>query len=152
MYSIKQSSTSEAETLLQIQKACIHSDYLLYRDSETSPYTQSLEELEKDISGDSHYTIFEGEKVVGAVVLKTKENRAHIYKMFIDAAYQNTGIGQRIMKEIFNKYNTYSLWTVYTPFKSYRNHHFYEKLGFVKYGEARESDDLVLFKYRRVDS
>ncbi|POF46267.1 GNAT family N-acetyltransferase, partial [Staphylococcus pseudintermedius] len=36
---------------------------------------------------------------------------------------------------------------VYTPHKSFRNHHFYESLGFKKYGEAILSDKLTLFKY-----
>lgn len=51
------------------------------------------------------------------------------------------------MKMIFEKLTNKNKWTVYTPHKSFRNHHFYESLGFKKYGEAILSDKLTLFKY-----
>ena len=53
------------------------------------------------------------------------------------------------MKMIFEKFTNKNKQTVYTPHKNCRNYHFYEFLGFEKYGEAILSDKLTLFKYAK---
>jgi len=40
---------------------------------------------------------------------------------------------------------------VYTPHGNVLNHKFYEKLGFVKYGEAEISEKLSLYKFKKED-
>lgn len=62
---------------------------------------------------------------------------------------QNLGIGQKALKYIDDVYNDATEWTLITPFKSYRNHHLYEKMGFAKYGEYVHSEVLTMFQYRK---
>ena len=56
---------------------------------------------------------------------------------------------QHDIKMIFEKFTNKNKQTVYTPHKNCRNYHFYESLGFEKYGEAILSDKLTLFKYAK---
>lgn len=37
----------------------------------------------------------------------------------------------------------------YTPYLNKRNHHFYEKLGYIKIGEVQVTEKLQLFKYEK---
>lgn len=44
------------------------------------------------------------------------------------------------------------MWRLHTPYKNYRNHHFYEKMGYKKIGETVPKVDKVgfyLFEYEK---
>lgn len=120
----------------------------MYRDDETSPYLQTIDDISISIDKDEHFSIFFGDHLIGAIVVKLKEDKNHLYLLFVDPKYQNKGIGKVAVEFIFTNYCK-ELWTVYTPFKSYKNHHFYEKLGFEKYGEAKITENFFLFKYKK---
>ncbi|MCD8872656.1 GNAT family N-acetyltransferase (plasmid) [Staphylococcus xylosus] len=143
----KKTILKNADFILDLQKQCFKNDFLEYKDYETSPYCETLEDLQHDITTNQHFTIFLEENIVGAFEIKEKHNSQHLYKIFISQNEQNNGIGKLTMKMIFEKFTNKNKWTVYTPHKNYRNHHFYESLGFEKYGEAILSDKLTLFKY-----
>lgn len=65
-------------------------------------------------------------------------------------AYQNKKIGSMLMKHLDEVFPDAKLWHLNTPYKSYRNHHFYEKYGYVKVGETEpEKDGFCLFQYER---
>lgn len=120
----------------------------MYKDDETSPYLQTIDDISVSIDKDEHFSIFFGNHLVGAIVIKLKENKNHLYLLFVDPKYQNKGIGKQAVKFVFTNYRK-ELWTVYTPFKSYKNHHFYESFGFKKYGESEITEKLTLFKYKK---
>lgn len=43
-----------------------------------------------------------------------------------------------------------SIWTLETPHKSYKNHSFYEKMGYVRTGHEEEiNEKLILIHYRK---
>ncbi|GAB0347891.1 hypothetical protein JPSP56_12770 [Staphylococcus pseudintermedius] len=143
----KKTTLKNADFILEMQKQCFRNDFLEYEDYETSPYYKTLEDLQNDICTNHHFTIFLDENIIGAFEIKEKKDSQHLYKIFISPNKQNNGIGKVVMKMIFEKLTNKNKWTVYTPHKSFRNHHFYESLGFKKYGEAILSDKLTLFKY-----
>ncbi len=41
-------------------------------------------------------------------------------------------------------------WELVTPFDRYRNHHFYQKMGYKKIGEYIHSDKLILFNFKKI--
>ena len=53
------------------------------------------------------------------------------------------------MELIEKQYDWAKVWRLITPYKSYRNHHFYEKLGYKKVSEIQPNPDNVfkIFKY-----
>ena len=55
---------------------------------------------------------------------------------YLDLDYQNQGIGSLAMNFIEKEFAYVLKWTLETPYKSYINHHFYEKFGLKKIGET----------------
>ncbi|MCL9777185.1 hypothetical protein [Vibrio methylphosphonaticus] len=56
------------------------------------------------------------------------------------------------MELIENEYSHVPVWNLVTPYKAYRNHHFYEKLGYRKVGEVQPNpdNDFKVFEYQKV--
>lgn len=75
----------------------------------------------------------------------------HIDKLFLSPAVQNKGIGTAALLFLEEQFSDVKLWTLYTPFLSFRNHYFYEKFGYRKTKEVQISQDLILFKYEKVN-
>lgn len=147
--SFKKTILNNAEVILDLQQQCFKKDFLEYEDYETNPYCETLEDVKRDIYTNQHFTIFLDDNIVGVFEIKEKTNSQHLYKLFVSQNEQNKGIGKAVMNMILEKFTNKNKWTVYTPHKNFRNHHFYESLGFEKYGEAILSDKLTLFKYAK---
>ncbi|PTE76079.1 hypothetical protein BUY89_13490 [Staphylococcus equorum] len=146
---LKNSSLNDSEVILQLQKQCFKEDYMFYKDDETSPYCENIDDIEFGIIHNHHFTIVSQDKIIGVIEVKEAEDRYHLYKLFVHEKQQGKGIGKHIVNQVFNILSKEKCWTVYTPYKNLKNHYFYESLGFKKYGEARVTEDLKLFKYIR---
>ncbi len=73
--------------------------------------------------------------------------------IYIDKAHQNMGIGAKAITFIEKEFPQAKRWRLHTPFKSYRNHHFYEKMGYNKIGETlpkEDKDGFYLFEYEKI--
>src|SRR5699024_9984230 len=79
----KKTILKNADFILDLQKQCFKNDFLEYKDYETSPYCETLEDLQHDITTNQHFTIFSEENIVGAFEIKEKHNSQHLYKIFI---------------------------------------------------------------------
>ncbi|GGH50365.1 acetyltransferase [Paenibacillus silvae] len=144
----RESVVEDAPTLLRIQKAAFKDDLLKYEDFDTNPACESIELLEYNIMNFHHLTIEKNcNQIIGAIDIRRNKERIHINKIFIDQEIQNKGIGTYAMQHIESLFTDVSLWTLYTPSLSFRNHHLYEKLGYKKVKEIQVNDKLVLFKY-----
>ncbi len=76
----------------------------------------------------------------------------HLNSVYIFTAEQSKGIGCAAMRLLFNTFPDAVRWTLETPYRSFRNHHFYEKLGFMKTGETEpEPDGFYLFLYEKTE-
>ena len=97
----------------------------------------------------------EGETVGGMVAVDRGEGHYFLDTLFIGPAYQNLGLGQRAMRFLEQAFPEARLWSLVTPHKSYRNHHFYAKMGYQKTGEIFKGDepglmpDFTLFVYEK---
>lgn len=91
------------------------------------------------------------ELIGGTVIFEYKNGRYTIGSIFILPAYQNQGIGQQVIRLIEGKYPDAKSWFLDTPYLSFRNHHFYEKMGYVKIGEEipDKDKDFKLFIYEK---
>lgn len=63
-------------------------------------------------------------------------------RIYVDPAFQNRGIGQQAVKQMFEALPDVDKWTVGTPGWAVRNQHFYEKMGVVKVRETEVDPDL----------
>ena len=74
----------------------------------------------------------------------------HLKSIYIFTAQQNGGTGTGAMRLLFDMVPEAVRWTLDTPYLSFRNHHFYEKLGFIKSGETEPGPDgFYLFLYEK---
>ena len=98
------------------------------------------------------YRITKGDKVVGGlIVFINKDGNNFLGSIWVDPQYQNLGIGAQAIQFIEKTHPDTGKWSLGTPEWSTRNHHFYEKCGYKKVGEARnEEDGIMEFRYEKV--
>lgn len=97
----------------------------LKKPSKTNLYNQSIQEAFKN----SQYVIsaWDEKQLVGFVrVLSDKTIFATIWNMIVKPEYQNKGIGELLVKQIFKKYNKHAVFLI----ADQKVKGFYEKMGF----------------------
>ncbi|WP_408641630.1 GNAT family N-acetyltransferase [Solibacillus palustris] len=77
-------------------------------------------------------------------IRKLSNNHYRLNRIFIADAFQNKGLGSQIMQLIENEFPDAHSRSLDTPHLNTRNHHFYEKLGYVKIDEHKISDKVKL--------
>ena len=138
----------EAQTIQQLQKECFEEDFKKY--GECPPYSENVEKLIKKINEDIFYKVSIDNKIVGAIQLYDRhDEHFHLNMICIHPDYQNYSIGTKLIEFVEKQYPNLELWTLITPEKSFRNHYFYEKMGYKKVGEIIKSDCLTLWEYEK---
>jgi len=113
-----------------------------------------LEKQLRAIEETCYYKVVRGTRLVGGICLVDKgEGGWYLGAIYVDADLQGCGIGQLAMALLFAAHPEPRPWRLDTPWRSYRNHYFYEKLGFTKVGEITPpyAPDATfrLFEYER---
>ncbi|MEC0089621.1 GNAT family N-acetyltransferase [Paenibacillus macquariensis] len=88
-------------------------------------------------------------KIIGALDIRGNDERMHLDKLFNHEDYQSKGIGTSSMQFIEQQFPNVSIRTLYTPHLSFRNHDFYDKLGYEKVKEVQLTSKLKLFKFQK---
>jgi GNAT superfamily N-acetyltransferase len=143
-------TAADAQTLVQVQIRAFHDDARLYPGVEIGgpPGYDSVEEMLQDIDKyHCHKIVCEGRIVGGIVVFDRGQGHLHLDRIYIDPDYHNRGIGTRAMHFIEETYPA-TKWSLDTPIWAVRNHHFYEKMGYVKVKEI-EADGITLVSYEK---
>jgi L-amino acid N-acyltransferase YncA len=152
MITIKKAEINDAEEILDVKIRAFKEEVDLY--GVCPPKYDSLENLINSISKCNYYKIVDDEKIIGGMSVQNKGNGHYwLGSIYIDSLYQNKGVGSLAMNYINKEYPNAIKWTLETPHKSYRNHHFYEKFGFVKIGEIKpyeDHTDFYLFQYENL--
>lgn len=110
-------------------------------------------EFIRNIDGNNFsYILLDNGKIIGGMGgIDNGNGNLYIGCIYIALEYQSKGIGSMILEFLKDKFPSTTTWTLETPYLSYRNHHFYEKHGFVKVGETEPRDDVFfLFLYEKV--
>jgi GNAT superfamily N-acetyltransferase len=86
------------------------------------------------------YKIEQGNQIIGGLIVWIlPEGHNILGTIFIDPAHQDLGIGQKVWADIEQLYPETKSWRLATPIWAIKNHHFYQKCGFVEV----ESDPLI---------
>ena len=144
-------TAADAQTLVKVQIRAFHDDARLYPGVEIGgpPGYDSVEEMLQDIDKyHCHKIIYEGHVVGGIVVFDRGQGHFHLDRIYIDPDYHNLGIGTRTMRFIEETYPA-TKWSLDTPIWAVRNHHFYEKMGYLKVEEI-EADGITLISYEKL--
>lgn len=87
----------------------------------------------------------------GIVVFSDKEGGYTLGSIFLKPSYQNQWIGQRVIQLMEEEFSDAKTWFLDTPYLSFQNHHFYEKMGYAKTGEEQPEKDreFKIFLYEK---
>lgn len=95
-----------------------------------------------------YYKIMDNEVLAGVLLISyTGREHARVDRFYIHPAFQNKGIGSKVIHLMEEMYPMVKIWTLDTIQKSVRNHNFYEKNGYEKVGE----DEDERYYCKRID-
>ena len=100
----------------------------------------------------STYKIVLDGKIIGGLTCCNAGEYYWLGGIYISKAYQNQGIGAKAIAFLENEFPDAKCWRLHTPYKNYRNHHFYEKMGYRKIGETEPKEDkngFFLYEYEK---
>ena len=96
------------------------------------------------------YKIIAGEEIIGGIIVWILPEAHNILgTVFVDPDYQDRGVGQAVWQYIEKTYPDTISWSLGTPVWATKNHHFYEKCGFVKVDQdplIKPEDDSLIFR------
>ena len=96
------------------------------------------------------YKVFSGNNLIaGIIVWILPENHNILGTIFVDPDFQDQGVGQGIWAHIETTYPETISWRLGTPPWATKNHHFYQKCGFVRVEEdplIKPEDDSWIFR------
>ncbi|WP_281222465.1 GNAT family N-acetyltransferase [Photobacterium sanguinicancri] len=116
------------------------------------PGVDSIDWHLTQISTGHYYKIYYNDELAGGILTEpTSDTATEIKLLYITDNFQDKQLGSQVITLIEQCYPATKKWSLVTPYKSYRNHHFYEKQGYLKVGEFQpEPDDVFrLFQYEK---
>ena len=147
---IKRTCIEDAEEIVRAKIDAFREEHALYK----RPSNFNTEQEIDFIANNYSYILKDDNQIIGGMVVTDKGNgHYHLGLIFVKFEYQNKGIGSFAMKFLENEFPNANKWTLETPYLSYRNHHFYEKHGFIKVGETEpdpERNGFYLFLYEKI--
>lgn len=152
-FEFRKSAVSDAEEIILVKANAFKEEVTIYGHgpNEMDSIERETEFIESLDSNNFSYILLDDGKIIGGMGGVNKGNgNFYLGCIYVALEYQNKGIGSMLMKFLYDTFPNAITWTLETPYLSYRNHHFYEKHGFVKVGETEPRDDgFFLFLYER---
>lgn len=150
--SLVRATIDDAAQILALKQRAFAEEFAMY--GVKPPHFDQIEKTRRAIEEKLYYKVMLGDRLVGGICLVDEgDDGWYVGSVYVDECLQGRGIGQTAMATLFREHPEPRRWYLDTPCRSYRNHHFYEKLGFVKVGEFTPeyapSADFRLFVYER---
>lgn len=87
-----------------------------------------------------YFKIVSGARLVGGIIVfDMGHGHYELGRIYVDPPFQDRGIGQAAMRQLFDAFPKARKWTLGTPSWAVRNQHFYKELGFVVVRETRST-------------
>jgi GNAT superfamily N-acetyltransferase len=134
MVAFQRAKRADAEVLTEVQKRTFDDDSRRFRGQPSGgpPGYDSVFWSRKIMGIADYYKIVSNRTIIGGIIVFNKGGGHYeLGRIFIDPEHQNQGIGTQALRWLEAKYPLAKKWTLDTPSWATRNHHFYEKLGFV---------------------
>lgn len=146
MISLRRARPTEAATLATLSKQAFDGDVDYGAPGPGGPpgYDSAQWQAHMMRMGDYHAILYDGIVVGGAIVFRQGPREYNLGRIFIAPAWQNRGLGEQAMEQLFATYPLAQRWTLDTPAWNERTRHFYAKMGFGEIGENEQGG--VLFE------
>lgn len=147
---IEKATVEDAAAILELQQQAYQEEAKIYNDYSIPPLRQTLAEIQADfeqqlflkavaINPDKQIP-----KIIGSVRAYIKEGTCYVGRLIVDPAWQNKGIGSRLMQEIEQSFEQVNRFELFTGYKSERNLYLYQKLGYRVFKNRPVADNLML--------
>lgn len=141
---IEQADLNDAAEILDLQKLAYQSEAALYPDTAIPPLTQTIEEMEKDLSDQTVLKAVWEHRIIGSVRGRLKGSIGYIGRLIVHPEFQNRGIGTLLVRSLESSLSTAGRFELFTGQRSVRNLHLYEKLGYRTFRREKVDDSLTL--------
>jgi ribosomal protein S18 acetylase RimI-like enzyme len=139
---ITQASFEDTATILELQKLAYQSEAQIYNDFHIPPLTQSLDELKIDFTDKVFLKAQIEDKIVGSVRGYQAGDTCYIERLIVHPDHQRQGIGTALMNQIELCFVQAQRFELFTGYKSERNIHLYEWLGYKIFKSAKINKNL----------
>ncbi|MCU6713016.1 GNAT family N-acetyltransferase [Paenibacillus sp. J5C_2022] len=139
---ITEAEKTDLSAILQLQYKAYQSEAELYNDYEIQPLRQSLKEIEEEFEQCLILKAVRDDRIIGSVRATVLGETCKIGKLIVDPYAQNQGIGTALMKAVEKSCTNVKRLELYTGYKSEKNLHLYEKLGFKAYKQEKVHERL----------
>ena len=140
---ITKAECHDLSDILKLQYEAYQSEAVLYNDFSIQPLMQTLEQIVQEHRGSTFLKAVDDGKIIGSVRAHAKLDTVYINKLIVLPAYQNRGLGKRLLRAIEQEFPG-KRYELFTGAKSAKNLTLYEKSGYVRYKEEQKSPGLVL--------
>jgi ribosomal protein S18 acetylase RimI-like enzyme len=141
---LNQAAPQDLEEILALQKLAYQSEAELHDDFSIPPLHQTLSEIKEEFQQQLFLKVVEQDTIVGSVRAYEKDGTCFVGKLIVDPAFQNKGIGTKLMLEIEKRFEHLKRFELFTGYKSEKNLYLYNKLGYKKFRREKISDKLTL--------
>jgi RimJ/RimL family protein N-acetyltransferase len=143
---IEKATSRDATRLTEIQTRTFDEDSKLKPPGcsmEGPPGYDSVDWNAEWIARTPYYKILFDDQIVGGIIVfELGEKHSELGRIWVAPDFQNRGISQQAMRQMFEAFPEARKWVLGTPSWAIRNQHFYEKMGFVKVGETEVDSHL----------
>lgn len=145
----------ELSKILGFQKRAFKELYLKYRDTETSPYKESLQNIKRGFAMESslYYFIEVSSTMIGfiRIVISANQTTARISPIAILPEFENKGYGKQTIYEIERLFPDITEWNLDTIEEEMKLIRFYLNLRYVKLEkEEKINENMHISFFRKV--
>jgi ribosomal protein S18 acetylase RimI-like enzyme len=155
MITFEKATEEDAQALTDVQIRTFDDDSRRFFGEESGgpPGYDSVDRQIEDIRSGHYYKMLDGERIIGGMnIFEMSDTHCYLGLIYIDPDYQDRGIGTQAIRFAEATFPAAKKWTTNTPAQATRNHHFYEKLGYVKVREElieEDGESGTLFFYEK---
>lgn len=153
MIRFEKAQSKDAQYLAGVSQSAFNNDVHYGAPEEGGPpgYDSSVWQRQMMRTAAVYYKILSDNRIIGGFILfRHGQDRIELGRIFIDPEFQNKGIGEKACRYMHELFPEVKSWVLETPQWNLRNHHFYEKNGYVKVGEISEGDGPAQFCYEKI--
>ena len=132
----------DLERILELQKAAFLAEADIYGACSVPPLRQTSSEIEEEFKNKVFLKAVLDGKIVGSVRGYEKDGECSLEKLIVDPAYQNRGIGGKLMTALEREFPRASFFKLSTGHKSAKNIHLYTKLGYSLVRREKKTETL----------